>query len=108
MVEKFSEDWPLLQVHRQYGKNEAMKMLFDEISSLKFQIGELKSENEELKHLLKKGKTNNKETVTELQKDAYVQQLKATIKRAVKRKSEFEKRMIEWRNKYFDLQNRKQ
>lgn len=52
--EKFSEDWTLLAVHRQYGKDEGMKLLFDEISRLKFEIGVLKSEcSEKNDHVFK-------------------------------------------------------
>ena len=56
----FNDDTVLLKMYRQYGKDESLKYLFDELAAHKkslgekdFTIGELKSENAELQDYIK-------------------------------------------------------
>ena len=94
---KFSEDKILLKLYRQYGKDEALKYLFDEISRLKFQVGELKSEVAELKHMQDQPETKGityDENMTELIKEK---------KTKAKNYTRLKKEVTEWRNKYFNI-----
>ena len=104
---KWAYDAVLLRIHRQYGKDESTKYLFDEISRLQFQIGELKSENAELAAAIQKAPAEEKKPSTsvpkEWTKELYAKELKTTIKRMVKTNSEAKKNATEWRDKYFSL-----
>ena len=115
-MERFKDEWPLLQVHRQYGKDEAMKLLFDEISALKFKIGEQLSEINELKHSLlqknsKKIKVVEKEVIAGVngktskawKKEELVEELHRQIKAISKNKQKWQDDCIKWRNLYCDL-----
>lgn len=56
----------LLGLKRKYTKDEELKFIFNQIEKAHFEIGELKSENEELKYkifLLEKKEWNRKEDV---------------------------------------------
>ena len=92
------EDAVLLKLHRTYGKDEAIKYLFDEISSLRFKIGELKSENAELIY-----QNNIIRGVKQWSKDEYILELKSIIKSRQKVNSKLQKEIISLRNKYIGL-----
>lgn len=99
--EKYSDDPVLLKLHRKYGKDEALKYLFEELSSLRFKLGELASENSELSGLLSKPKEGK--TAKEWKKDDYVKELKKLLDRARENKRQAEKDCIMWRDRYFSL-----
>jgi flagellar biosynthesis chaperone FliJ len=101
-VERFSDDKVLLKLYRIYGKDEALKHLFDEISKLRFQVGELKSENAELEHKVTH-KTSGPTGVRHWSYDEYVMELKNLIKAKAKKNSILERDMNRWRNDYFNL-----
>lgn len=60
-----TQDPILLKVYRQFSREEGMKVLFQEISSLKVRIGELMSERDELEDSLNycRNKKQNKEVI---------------------------------------------
>lgn len=103
--EKLKDDAILLKLHRQYGKDEALKVLFAEISALKFKIGELVSENEELNHTIKRLNASHLElkTAKQWQKDDYVSELRKTIKNMHKSKIEAHRNFIKFRDGYFSV-----
>jgi len=116
-MRKFKDDWPLMEIHRQYEKDEAMKALFDEISRLKFKIGEQDSGISELKYEIVHTKpkeiekivvkevaaTAGKKSVKAWKKDEYFAEIMSRLERANETKKRYEKDVILWRNKYFDL-----
>lgn len=103
-LEKYSDDPILLKLHRRYGKDEALKYLFEEISSLRFQLGEMASENAELSDLLSKpSEPSEGKTAKEWKKDDYVNELKKTIEGINKKKTQAKKDAIMWRDRYFSL-----
>ena len=68
-----SHDNVLLKIHRHFSKEETMKFLFNhieemrkEIAGLKFVVGELKSEKEELKYFQKR----DKQTIAKLEENS--------------------------------------
>ncbi len=113
MVNKFSDDKVLLKLHRRYGADEALKYLFEEISKLRFNIGELKSENAELSdknnelvQLLKteqsKTKKQKRSVQPEWKLEDYVIELEASVNRVSGKNAELRKEVNKWRNNYFD------
>ena len=100
-MEQPIHDTVLLRIHRQYSKDEAMKALFSEISFLKFRIGELASENEELKAIIA-GNVERK-TAKHWKKDEYVAELRRNLKDMHKIRLEFKKNYVEYRDKYYSL-----
>lgn len=120
--EKFSEDWPLLQVHRQYSQDEAMKLLFNEISQLKFQIGELKSENTELSYELKKLKDSpakvetiivrsteidpDLKTAKQWKKEKFVEEIHKQVKALEEKNKKLEKELNDLRYAHVKLREK--
>lgn len=107
------KDWPLLQIHRQLGKDESIAALFAKIKELEFENGQLKSEIAHLEsELSKKPETPklpklNKEDKEDLKKEYLrqygqhkVEEIKAL--RAKNRRLRNEKN--EWRNKFIQSQ----
>jgi len=88
----------LLQIKRNWSENEVISLLMKENKSLKFRIGELISELDELKD-------TQKNKINEYKKDDYVKSLLDEINRHREKKNNYEKQMIEWRNKYYSLKN---
>lgn len=107
------EETILLSIKRKYSKNEEFSFLLDQIkkkditiSELGFRLGELKSELEELKHLLeiankKQTKNNNQKPWT---KDDYVLNLERDLKRKMEKNSDLQQQVNKWRNMYLSLQ----
>lgn len=89
----------LLQIKRNWSENEVISLLMKENKSLKFRIGELISELDELKD-------TQKNKINEYKKDDYVKSLLDEINRHREKKNNYEKQMIEWRNKYYILKNK--
>jgi len=108
---KTFEDNTLLRLRRQFSENEACKFLFEQISKLKFRVGELQSENAELADMLKKEKLRKdpasgnpvKKNIREWDKDQLVADLKKNISTQQKNNSELTKKLKDWRDKYFSL-----
>jgi hypothetical protein len=96
------EDKILLKLHRQYAKDEAMKVWLQEISSLKFRLGELQSENAELKYELSKPKEETK-TAKEWKRDDFFAELKLQLHNTMISKRAARKDMETWQQKYFRL-----
>lgn len=90
----------LLQVHRRYSENELLKAMENRIKELEFQVGELKSERDELHYKIHHAK---KESRTELRKDEYVQNLLKLNKAQQKLKIKYRNDCELWRNKYLSL-----
>jgi regulator of replication initiation timing len=109
--ERFAEDWPIMSIYRRYSKDEATKALFDEIASLKFQIGELKSENEELKHNLAEATKITKKVkvkpLKEAQKESWYNEVARIHNEQIKKKGDkikkLEDDLLFWRNKATNL-----
>lgn len=100
----------LLKLHRRYSKDETVNFLFKEIEQFKLKIGELTSDNSELKDNLslatkelallnKKKPTQNKKVAKEWNKDEYVLLLKNQLSQQAKQKQKLQKELEEWRNK---------
>lgn len=111
----------LLKIHRQYGKDESVAHLITEVKKLKFKIGELKSENQELlfaNNQLQKDKAKldaelkkpiQKNRVVEVistriekswKKEDYIASLLAQIK---KHSQDVKNDREKFKNKYYDL-----
>jgi flagellar biosynthesis chaperone FliJ len=102
-LQQDEDDRILLKVHREFSTNEAMQSLFKIISSLEFEIGELKSERDELLFKLKEARTEGFATKKQWLKDELVAELHTQIKNHQKRNTEVNKSMNDWRNRYFSI-----
>lgn len=97
------DDRILLKVHREFTTNEAVQSLLKIISNLEFQIGELKSERDELNDKFEKARNERFATKKEWLKDEIVAELHTQIKNHQKRNTETNKSLNDWRNRYFSL-----
>ena len=114
------DDTILLKIHRQYSEKEAvayleglLKQKNDEIAQLKFKIGELNSENSEIKdsfvNLQKEFITLQKQlekkvnAKKEWNLNDYTLALEGTIKKLNKKASDRTENVNKWRNMYFDI-----
>lgn len=101
------DDTVLLRLKRQYGKDEAFAELSKRLADAEFKLGELRSENEELKFKLNRYK--DKPLPKEPQPAKGWKQddaVKLIIKQYQVKLSKLEnhkKSMEEWRAKYFNL-----
>lgn len=100
-----SDQKVLLKLHRRYSKDEAVAELFAEIKRLNFRIGELTSENAELKYKLENPDGVERKTAKEWSKDELVADLKGRITTLETSKRKAEKDMEKWRDKYIALAN---
>lgn len=91
----------LLKIYRRFSKDEAVAELIAEIKRLNFRIGELTSENAELKHAA----GQDRKTAKEWSKDELVADLKGRITTLETSKRKAEKDMQMWRDKYIALAN---
>lgn len=103
MSERFSDDPVLLKLHRTYGTNEALKYLFDEISQLKFKIGELISENAELNDKINYPDSEETKPAKHWKKDDYFKLLSEQFDVLNKKHAITKKDLEMWRSKYFSL-----
>jgi oligoribonuclease (3'-5' exoribonuclease) len=84
----------LLPIHRAFSKDEAVSHLMDVNRQLMQENGILKSEIDELKHLLSmKSKT---------ERDQYISGLLAQIESMRRTKNEYKRQLIEWMNRYYE------
>ncbi len=84
----------LLPIRRAFSKDEAVSHVMDVNRQLMLEIGVLKSEIDELKHLLSlKSKT---------ERDQYISGLLAQIESMRRSKNEYKRQLIEWRNRYYE------
>lgn len=93
------ENTILLKLKRKYERDEVVKFLQDELSKAQFKNGELISENEELKAIIKRGKQEFKEKLI----DEKIEELRKGLVTVRAKNTLLKKQVIEWRNKYFSL-----
>jgi hypothetical protein len=114
-VEKFESEI-LLKIRRRYKRNENIKLLLQMITSLRMELGIVKSERDELLDKLKKAKPKLKEKVIvekvvvedgKTRKAWTKEELFADMKNELdllrKRKQELSVDSQKWRNRYFAL-----
>jgi len=102
-----SEEEVLLRLRRKYSKDEIVALISKRLSEVEFENGELKSEVEELKHeanVIKNAVvTEGTKTKKLWLKDELIEQYEQRLKVEKKKKDYLEKKVSEWRDKYFQL-----
>lgn len=96
------EDTILLQLHRQFSKDEAVKQLLEEISKLKFTIGEMKSEVDEAKDEVIKLKASPDHVPKEWTMDDYVKELKTKYKAMKEERNKAIVAIKFWEDRYYE------
>lgn len=94
----------LLQIKRNFTSNETIKHLMNENKRLQLEIGVLKSEVQELNHVL--SETIRKKTKVE--RDEYINSILGQLDSQRTKKNEYKKQMTEWRDKYYSEKNKTQ
>lgn len=99
------EDGILLKIHRQFGMDESVKALVDEIVRLRQEVGILQSEKAELEDKLPK-KPISKKIDSAWNKDAYILDLKKQIKTQYNKRVQQAKNTKHWQKLYFKELNK--
>ena len=94
----------LLQIKRNFTSNETTKHSMNEIKRLQLELGVLKSEVQELNHVL--SETIRKKTKVE--RDEYINSILGQLESQRTKKNEYKKQMTEWRDKYYGEKNKTQ
>ena len=105
-------DKVLLKLHRTYSHDEAIMYVIDKLTQTEIENALLKSQIHELEEkltTLTNTKTQEdlkqKGWAKEFKYDAYVSDLRETIKRKTNKNKALEKSVIYWRNKFFNKQH---
>lgn len=91
-----TDDKILLKVHREWSKDEATKLLLQEVSNLKIKIGELTSEKHELEDTIKEIEKDK----IEFKKDKEYNRLKNEANKAAIELGRARKDARLWQEKY--------